>query len=421
ASGAWRDARLRAAPDARQAPQTKAATGGGVDSAPAALSNAGIASPQGGFPKRAAACSEHAATPGRGFGARGFPEEIMTLHSRSAIWLLAAVAVLVAGTAGPARAADVFIGLITKTDSNPFFVKMREGADATAKKVGARVQSFAGKFDGDNDTQVAAIENLISAGAKGILITPSDTKAIVPTVKKARDAGILVIALDTPLEPIEAADATFATDNFKAGLLIGEWAAKTLGAKTKTAHVAFLDALENQPTVDVARDQGFMKGFGIDPKDTSRYLDEDDKRIVGHFWAKGSDEGGRTGMETLLQKDPSINVVYTINEPTAAGAYEALKAAGKADGSVLVVSGEGGAPRRRLTMTNETEMAPLVPAAATAEAADATPARAEEHRSPGRRVQQFLHVYPTTIPFLVLLLGVIGFAFIAGGRFFHPL
>src|SRR2546426_1884198 len=71
ASGAWRDARLRAAPDARQAPQTKAATGGGVDSAPAALSNAGIASPQGGFPKRAAACSEHAATPGRGFGARG--------------------------------------------------------------------------------------------------------------------------------------------------------------------------------------------------------------------------------------------------------------------------------------------------------------------------------------------------------------
>ena len=72
-------------------------------------------------------------------------------------------------------------------------------------------------------------------------------------------------------------------------------------------------------------------------------------------------------------------------------------------------------------MTNETEMAPLVPAAATAEAADATPARAEEHRSPGRRVQQFLHVYPTTIPFLVLLLGVTGFAFIAGGRFFHPL
>ena len=111
-----------------------------------------------------------------------------------------------------ARAADqVLVGLITKTDTNPFFVKMREGASAKAKEIGVTLQTFAGKFDGDNDSQVAAVENLISAGAKGILITPSDTKAIVPTIKKARDAGILVIALDTPLDPIEAADATFAT------------------------------------------------------------------------------------------------------------------------------------------------------------------------------------------------------------------
>ena len=121
--------------------------------------------------------------------------------------------------------------------------------------------SFAGKYDGDNDGQVAAIENLISAGAKGILITPSDTKAIVPTIKKARDAGLLVIALDTPLDPIDAADATFATDNFKAGELIGQWAAKTLGDKAKDAKIAFLDALENQPTVDMLRDQGFMTGL----------------------------------------------------------------------------------------------------------------------------------------------------------------
>jgi len=244
-----------------------------------------------------------------------------------------------------ARAADqVLVGLITKTDTNPFFVKMREGASAKAKEIGVTLQTFAGKFDGDNDSQVAAVENLISAGAKGILITPSDTKAIVPTIKKARDAGILVIALDTPLDPIEAADATFATDNFQAGVLIGQWAAGTLGDKTKTAHVAFLDALENQPTVDVARDQGFMKGFGIDPKDTSRYLDETDPRIVGHQWGKGAPDGGRTGMENLLQKDPDVNVVYTINEPTAAGAYEALKGAGKADGSVLMVSVDGGCP-----------------------------------------------------------------------------
>jgi fructose transport system substrate-binding protein len=256
----------------------------------------------------------------------------------------AAAALLAFGLVPAVAAESVLVGLITKTDTNPFFVKMREGAAAKAKELGVTLQTFAGKYDGDNDTQVAAVENLISAGAKGILITPSDTKGIVPAIQKARDAGILVIALDTPLEPIEAADATFATDNFQAGVLIGEWAAKTLGDKTKTAHVAFLDALENQPTVDVARDQGFMKGFGIDPGDVTRYLDEKDPRISGHQWGKGAPDGGRTGMENLLQKDPDINVVYTINEPTASGVYEALKGAGKADGSVVIVSVDGGCP-----------------------------------------------------------------------------
>ena len=189
---------------------------------------------------------------------------------------------------GAASAEEVIVGLITKTNNNPFFVKMKEGAEAKAKEVGVELRSFAGKYDGDNEGQVAAIESLISAGAKGILITPSDTKAIVPTIKKARDAGILVIALDTALDPIDAADATMATDNFKAGLLIGQWAAGTLGDKAADAKIAFLDALENQPTTDMLRDQGFMKGFGIDIMDATRYGEETDPRIVGHQWGKGA-------------------------------------------------------------------------------------------------------------------------------------
>src|SRR5690606_3513749 len=168
--------------------------------------------------------------------------------------------------ATPVWAADI-VGLITKTEGNPFFVKMREGAQAKAKELGLDLRTFAGKYDGDNDSQVAAIENLISAGAKGFAIVPSDSSAIVPTIKKARDAGLLVIVLDTPLDPIDAADATFATDNFKAGELIGQWAKGTLGDKAKDAKIAFLDLATNQPTVDYLRDQGFMQGFGIDIKD----------------------------------------------------------------------------------------------------------------------------------------------------------
>ena len=267
----------------------------------------------------------------------------MSLKSFARPLALAGVAAL-ALMSGSAYAADkILIGLITKTNTNPFFAKMKEGAEAKAKELGVDFQAFAGKYDGDNDAQVAAVENLVASGAKGILITPSDTKAIVPTIKKARDAGVLVIALDTPLDPIDSADATFATDNLKAGELIGAWAKGTLGDKAKDAKIAFLDAIESQPTVDLLRDQGFMKGFGIDIKNPNRYGDEDDPRIVGHQWGKGAEEGGRTGMENLLQKEPGVNVVYTINEPTAAGAYEALKAVGR-EKDVLIVSVDGGCP-----------------------------------------------------------------------------
>lgn len=245
--------------------------------------------------------------------------------------------------ASVASAADTSVCLITKTDTNPFFVKMKEGATAKAKELGVTLKAYAGKIDGDSESQVAAIETCIADGAKGILITASDTKGIVPAVQKARDAGLLVIALDTPLEPIDAADSTFATDNLLAGELIGKWAAATLGDKAKDARIAFLNLTPSQPSVDVLRNQGFMKGFGIDVKDINKIGDEDDARIVGHDVTNGNEEGGRSAMENLLQKDPTINVVHTINEPAAAGAYEALKAVG-VEGNVLVVSVDGGCP-----------------------------------------------------------------------------
>jgi|TARA_B100000123_G_scaffold272172_1_gene253873 fructose transport system substrate-binding protein len=256
---------------------------------------------------------------------------------------LGALALGLSAAPNAAQAADIGACLITKTDINPFFVKMKEGASAKAEELGIDLSTYAGKIDGDHETQVQAIESCIASGAKGILLTASDTKAIVPVVKKARDAGLLVIALDTPLEPIDAADATFATDNFKAGELIGQWAAAKLGDKASDAKIALLDLSPSAPSVDVLRDQGFMKGFGIDIKDPNKIGDEDDARIVGHDVTSGNEEGGRKAMENLMQRDPDINVVYTINEPAAAGAYEALKAFGMEEG-VLIVSVDGGCP-----------------------------------------------------------------------------
>jgi len=245
--------------------------------------------------------------------------------------------------AAPTQAQDVSACLVTKTDTNPFFVKMKEGATAKAQELGVNLKSYAGKIDGDSESQVAAIETCIADGAKGILITASDTKGIVPAVQKARDAGMLVIALDTPLEPINAADMTFATDNLLAGELIGKWAAATLGDAAKDARIGFLNLTPSQPSVDVLRNQGFMKGFGIDVADINRIGDENDPRIVGHDVTNGNEEGGRSAMENLLQQDPTINVVHTINEPAAAGAYEALRSVGR-EKDVLIISVDGGCP-----------------------------------------------------------------------------
>ena len=257
--------------------------------------------------------------------------------------LLAGSAIALTAFTGAAMAQDVSACLITKTDTNPFFVKMKEGAESKAAELGIALKSFAGKVDGDHETQVAAIETCIADGAKGILLTASDTSSITTAVQQARDAGILVIALDTPLDPIDAADATFATDNFLAGELIGKWAAAKLGDDAATAKIAMLDLAVSQPTVGVLRDQGFLQGFGIDLGDPNKWGDETDPRIVGNDVTAGNEEGGRKAMENLLAADPMINVVYTINEPAAAGAYEALKSIGR-ENDVLIVSVDGGCP-----------------------------------------------------------------------------
>ena len=115
---------------------------------------------------------------------------------------------------GGAQAADQpIIGLITKTESNPFFVKMKEGAEAEAAKLGAKIISAAGKIDGDNAGQVTAMENMVAAGTKTILITPADAKAIIPSIRKAQRQGVQMIALDSPTDPASAVDALFATNN----------------------------------------------------------------------------------------------------------------------------------------------------------------------------------------------------------------
>ena len=248
-----------------------------------------------------------------------------------------ALAILTA-TGGVAMADEPIVGLITKTDTNPFFVKMKEGAQQRAKLKGAKLLTAAGRADGDNAGQVTAIENMVAAGAKAIMITPSDSKAIVPAIKKARAAGVLVIALDSPTEPQDATDALFATDNYKAGLLIGQYAKAAFAGKP--VKIAMLDLFPGHP-VGIARHNGFLAGYGapgISAKTVGPAKTADVVCMADSFGDQGK---GQTAMENCLQKNPDINLVYTINEPAAAGAYKALKALGK-EKNVMIVSVDGG-------------------------------------------------------------------------------
>jgi ABC-type sugar transport system substrate-binding protein len=262
---------------------------------------------------------------------------------------VAALALLAAGCGSGEEAGGdeaVAVSLITKNSTNPFFVTMQEGAKKAATAEGVKLTVSAGKEDGDEAGQVKAIEDAIARDDDGILITPNGP-GVNSAIKKARDAGLYVIALDTPPDPASTVDITFATDNYKAGELIGKWTAANLGGKQ--AVIAMLDLFNDKiVSVDYNRDQGFLAGMGIDTKDRKKNGDEAPTgrysggtyQIVCNEPTDGAEDGGRTAMERCLARNPAVTVVYTINEPAAVGAQKALKAANVKD--VLVVSIDGG-------------------------------------------------------------------------------
>ena len=267
--------------------------------------------------------------------------------SRKALVALFAVSALVlsACSSGDDASGDVKVSLILKNQTNPFFVSMVKGAEAKAAELGIDLTIGSGKEEGDDAAQIAAIENAISAKHAGIVITVMSTN-VNSAITKARDAGLLVIALDTPTDPADIADITFATDNREAGRLIGQWGAKKLGGQK--AIIALLNIFDDRVSpVDYLRDNGFLEGMGIPVNDPNKMADEAKTgkysggayEIVGNVATGANEDGGRSGMEKLLARNPNINIVYTINEPTAIGACAALKAAKK---TAIVVSVDGG-------------------------------------------------------------------------------
>lgn len=251
-------------------------------------------------------------------------------------------------TPGAEKSEDeqVTVTLILKDLVNPFFVALEEGAQNQAEKDNVSITVESGSKDGDEQGQIQAIENAITRGDDGILILPSGP-GVYDAIERARDAGIVVIGLDTPTDPADVVDMTFATDNFAAGEQIGEWAAQKMNGEH--AVIALLDQFDDRVIqTDLNRDQGFLTGMGIDIADETQKGDEaatgdysgGTYEIACQEPTTGAQDGGRTAMENCLSANDDINLVYTINEPSAEGASAAIEAAGLSD-QITIVSIDG--------------------------------------------------------------------------------
>ena len=242
------------------------------------------------------------------------------------------------------RSADG-VALIIKTTTNPFFVEIQRGAQERAVADGLQLSVASGTQDGDVDNQIQAIDAAIERGDKAIMITPSGP-AVDGALKRARKAGIFVVALDTRPNDPAAADITYATDNFEAGRLTGAWAAEKM--RGQPVVIAMLDLFVNREVEsDFNRDQGFLEGMGIPLADPTKNGDEAPTgeyrhgtyRVACHEATFGAEDGGRDAMRRCLQQDPDVDLVYTINEPAARGAADVLR---DANHPATMVSVDGG-------------------------------------------------------------------------------
>jgi fructose transport system substrate-binding protein len=231
------------------------------------------------------------------------------------------------GTRTTPHAKTISICFLVKTLTNPYFVAMKPVAQAEATKLGVKLIYEAGKYDGDNATQTAQVDDCTTRGVGAIVLIPELSSGIVPAVRRATAKHIAVLALDTATIPVSAVTSFVATNNFLAGVKNGQWAKKAMG-KTKPV-IALLEGTPGS-SVNTDRMGGFLQGFGSGRK-----------YVVSDLITSGDQAKGQTAMENALTAHPTINLVWTINEPAALGAATAIRAKGMA-GKVKIVSMDGG-------------------------------------------------------------------------------
>lgn len=221
------------------------------------------------------------------------------------------------------------IAFIPKTLNNPFFITMEEGAKAAADKAGVELIVQAAEREIDVEKQMQIMENMITKKVDAIMISPSGSKEIVPAIKKANDAGIPVLILDTKVDKA-AADAEGAktatfigSDNYNGGQIAADYMIEKLGGK---GEIAVIEGIAGHETSD-ARVGGF--------KDRIKEKAPDIK-IAASQTAQWERDKGFDVFQNMLTANPNIKGVFAASDLMALGAVEAIAQA-KKTGEIIVL------------------------------------------------------------------------------------
>lgn len=218
------------------------------------------------------------------------------------------------------------IVLIVKTKNNPFFKPMIEQFEATAKELGVDADVQAAAQESSYEQQVSLIQTEASKGVQAILVTPADSKALVPALKQAKEKGIVVVNLDNRLDPESvksqglALDGYVGADNEAGGKLAGEAMVSALSGK---GDVAILEGIRGVDNAE-ARKRGFEAAV------------QGKLNIVDRQTANWETEQAYAKTQAILAKSASLAGIFCANDKMALGAAQALKEAGKSASVKLV-------------------------------------------------------------------------------------
>lgn len=247
-----------------------------------------------------------------------------------AVVLAASATLALAGCAKAPKKKDHYLfGATYMTMNNPYFVALNDGIKGIVESRGDKLVAYDPALD--QDRQNEQIGDMIDRGVDAIFLTPVNLKGIRPALEAAKNAGIPIINVDSPVFDSDLVSCVVASDNYSAGVLVAQDVQKRL----KTANIVLLEHPSAKSAID--RTQSFV--------DTMESLDQ--YRIIARQSSNGQIEQAMPAMETIIQAQSSIDVVMGLNDPTAMGALAALESAGRAR-NVLIYGVDGSPDAKKM-------------------------------------------------------------------------